>query len=147
MQIGLKQSRQKRMYDRHAHKLSELEQGKIVRMEPAHGQTWARGRVIAKVAPCSYDIQLESGVTVRRNRRQIRLSPGEYFHPEQCSYPSVEDDDGEEFEMASDENEDLHVEEEEEEVEDEDPPTENEDLPMEKEETRTRSGRMTRKPN
>ena len=65
-----------------------------------------------------YDIQLESGVTVRRNRRQIRLSPGEYFHSEQCSYPSVADDDGEGFEMASDENEDLHVEEEDEEVED-----------------------------
>ena len=115
-------------------------------MEPAHGQTWARGRVIAKVAPRSYDIQLESGVTVRRNRRQIRLLPGEYFHSEQCSYPSVEDDDGEEFEMASDENEDHRVEGEDE-VKDEDPPIENKDLRMEKEETRTRSGRMTRKPN
>ena len=58
-----------------------------------------------------------------------------------------EDDDGEEFEMASDSNEDLHVKEEDEEVEDEDPPMENEDLPMEKEETRTCSGGMTRKPN
>ena len=122
-----------------------------MRVEPARGHTWARGRVIAKVAPCSYDIQLESGVTVRRNRRQIRLSPGEYFHPEQCSYPSVEDDDGEEFEMASDENEDFHVVEENEEVDEnlpreiKDLPRENKDLPIEKEKTRTRSGRRTRK--
>ena len=62
-----------------------------MRIQPSRGRRrWTKAKVLKKVAPRSYTVQTEAGSILRRNRRQLRTSPGEVLDnanpQERCEY-------------------------------------------------------------
>lgn len=74
-ELEMKQKRQKLCYDRSARDMDSLKVGDSVRVQPFdRHSTWSRGVVIGTVDPRSYEVQLDSGSVLRRNRRHLRLA-------------------------------------------------------------------------
>lgn len=72
-ELERKQKRQKLCYDRSARDMDSLKLGDSVRVQPFdRHSTWSRGVVIGTVDPRSYEVQLDSGSVLRRNRRHLR---------------------------------------------------------------------------
>lgn len=66
-------NRQAACYNRHAKDLDPLKQGDRVRVQPEeHNKTWRKATVMKSVDCRSYDVQLDSGNILRRNRRHLR---------------------------------------------------------------------------
>ncbi|XP_060734892.1 uncharacterized protein K02A2.6-like [Tachysurus vachellii] len=66
-------NRQAAYYNRHAKDLSPLKQGDKVHVQPeVHNDTWRKATVVKPVDYRSYDVQLDSGNILRRNRRHLR---------------------------------------------------------------------------
>lgn len=60
-------------YNRTAKDLDYLTSGDSVRVQPFEPcKTWKTARVIRPVSPRSYEVELESGSVLRRNRRHLR---------------------------------------------------------------------------
>uniref|UniRef100_A0AAY4BL29 Reverse transcriptase/retrotransposon-derived protein RNase H-like domain-containing protein n=1 Tax=Denticeps clupeoides TaxID=299321 RepID=A0AAY4BL29_9TELE len=60
-------------YNRHAKDLGALQQGDRVRIQPGeHTKAWTKATVVKPVDHRSYDVQLDSGNILRRNRRHLR---------------------------------------------------------------------------
>ena len=85
-----------------------------MRIQPSRGRRhWTKAKVLKKVAPRSYTVQTEAGSILRRNRRQLRTSPGEVLDnanpQERCEYSYEENAEGpevrEEQEWSSGEEE------------------------------------------
>ncbi|XP_028809432.1 uncharacterized protein K02A2.6-like isoform X2 [Denticeps clupeoides] len=65
--------RQAAYYNRHAKDLGALQQGDRVRIQPGeHTKAWTKATVVKPVDHRSYDVQLDSGNILRRNRRHLR---------------------------------------------------------------------------
>ncbi|XP_030578703.1 uncharacterized protein K02A2.6-like [Archocentrus centrarchus] len=63
-------------YNRSAKDLPVLKSGDSVRIQPFPPQTvWRCGKVLSRIDERSYEIQLQSGSVIRRNRRHLRLVP------------------------------------------------------------------------
>ncbi|CAI5660683.1 unnamed protein product [Oreochromis niloticus] len=72
-ELEVKQKRQKVCYDRSARDMDSLKLGDSVRVQPFdRHSTWSKGVVIGTVDPRSYEVQLDSGSVLRRNRRHLR---------------------------------------------------------------------------
>ena len=66
--------KQKRLHDRTAKHLPMLKPGDTVRLRDISTGTWRQqGQVEEEVAPRSYRIQMESGLSLRRNRTDLQL--------------------------------------------------------------------------
>lgn len=66
--------KQKQLYDRTAKHLPMLKPGDVVRLRDNSTGAWRqKGRVEEEVAPRSYRIQTESGLSLRRNRTDLQL--------------------------------------------------------------------------
>lgn len=66
--------KQKQLYDRTAKHLPMLKPGDVVRLRDIPTGAWRqKGRVEEEVAPRSYRIQTESGLSLRRNRTDLQL--------------------------------------------------------------------------
>lgn len=80
VQQGLKhkQERQCAYYNRSARDLDTLKPGDHVRIQPFEPHTvWRRGTVRRVVDARSYDVQLQSGGVLRRNRKHLRRADGQ----------------------------------------------------------------------
>lgn len=65
--------RQEKYYNRTAKDLDSFKPGDSVRVQPFEPcKTWKTARVIRPVSPRSYEVELESGSVLRRNRRHLR---------------------------------------------------------------------------
>ena len=85
-----KQQKQAQYYNKSAKDLPELQQGDVVRVQPGkYIKTWSKAVVQRKVAPRSYEVITEAGVTLRRNRRHLKSSKEQYHQQDQ----EVSDDD------------------------------------------------------
>nr|XP_054606603.1 uncharacterized protein K02A2.6-like [Nothobranchius furzeri] len=68
--------KQKQLHDRKARHLPSLKPGDKVRLRDITTGTWRhQGQVKEEVAPRSYKIQMEGGVSLRRNRVDLQLHP------------------------------------------------------------------------
>nr|XP_054602637.1 uncharacterized protein K02A2.6-like [Nothobranchius furzeri] len=68
--------KQKQLHDRTARHLPSLKPGDKVRLRDITTGTWRhQGQVKEEVAPRSYRIQMEGGVSLRRNRVDLQLHP------------------------------------------------------------------------
>ena len=84
-----KQQKQAHYYNRGAKELSQLKPGDVVRVQPdKYKKNWQKAVVKKIVAPRSYEIRTEAGVTLRRNRRHLRYSKEGF----QSSKPEPPDD-------------------------------------------------------
>ena len=140
-----RQDSYQKSFDARAHALKPLVVGQVVRVQPSrHGRRWFKAKVLLHIAPRSYNILTESGSILRRNRRQLRPSPGEAFVEPDEEYPpgvreeevELEGGEGEEEREEEGEEEQREVEEGEGQVNDED----------QQREVRTQSGRLVRRP-
>lgn len=69
-QLVNRQGKQKHYYDRGTRALPPLESGDVVRVD--HNGQWQRGQVVrSSDTPRSYDVLMENGNTLRRNRRDV----------------------------------------------------------------------------
>lgn len=67
-------AKQKQLHDRTAKHLPMLKPGDTVRLRDITTGTWRQqGQVEAEVAPRSYRVQMESGLSLRRNRTDLQL--------------------------------------------------------------------------
>ena len=67
-------AKQKQLHDRTAKHLPKLKPGDTVRLRDISTGTWRQqGQVGEEVAPRSYRIQMESGLSLRRNRTDLQL--------------------------------------------------------------------------
>lgn len=72
-----KQKRQRAYYDRSVRDLDALSPGDCVRVQLLEPHTvWRSGRVRKPINARSYEVQLDSGGVLRRNRRHLRRAPG-----------------------------------------------------------------------
>lgn len=75
-----RQQRQGTYYNRSARDLDTLATGDCVRIQPLPpNAVWRLGRVLKPVDGRSYEVQLQSGSVIRRNRRHLRRAPGVTF--------------------------------------------------------------------
>lgn len=66
-------NRQAVYYNRHAKDLDPLKEGDRVHVQPGEpNKTWRKATVVKPVDYRSYDVQLDSGTILRRNRRHLR---------------------------------------------------------------------------
>lgn len=73
-----KKAKQKQLYDRTAKHLPMLKPGDMVRLRDISTGAWRqKGLVEEEVAPRSYRIQTENGLSLRRNRADLQLQPTE----------------------------------------------------------------------
>lgn len=71
------QQRQQTYYDRSAKDLDTLKRGDPVRIQPFEPhKIWRKGTVVEPIDSRSYNVQLESGGVIRRNRRHLRRDQG-----------------------------------------------------------------------
>ena len=90
-----KQQKQAHYYNKGAKELSQLKPGDVVRVQPdKYKKNWQKAVVRKIVAPRSYEIRTEAGVTLRRNRRHLRYSkegfqPSEPEPPDDFDIPST----------------------------------------------------------
>ena len=80
VQQGLRsnQKRQSAYYNRSAKYLDTLKLGDCVRIQPFGPHTlWRLGKVLRAVDARSYEVQLQSGGVLRRNRKHLRLPHGQ----------------------------------------------------------------------
>lgn len=76
-ELKAKQRRQSTYYNRSARDLDVLKTGDCVRIQPFPPQTvWRLGKVLKLVDLRSYEVKLQYGSIVRRNRRHLRRAPG-----------------------------------------------------------------------
>lgn len=81
----VKQQKQKKLYDRHAKELDELNIHQTVRIKPdKNTDRWIKAKVIKKVNIRSYLVKTEQGREYRRNRRDIKHSTEAYFDDQTC---------------------------------------------------------------
>ena len=79
-ELDARQERQRQLYDRQSHALPELKPGDMVRVR--HNKEWEPATVSSKhTAPRSYVVESASGSTLRRNHRDILLTPEESVTP------------------------------------------------------------------
>lgn len=65
--------RQEKYYNRTARDLDCLKEGDSVRVQPFEPcRTWKTAKVLRTVSPRSYEVELETGGVLRRNRRHLR---------------------------------------------------------------------------
>uniref|UniRef100_A0AAQ4NZT5 Gypsy retrotransposon integrase-like protein 1 n=1 Tax=Gasterosteus aculeatus aculeatus TaxID=481459 RepID=A0AAQ4NZT5_GASAC len=75
-----RQQCQSTYYNRSARDLDTLATGDCVRIQPLPpNAVWRLGRVLKPVDWRSYEVQLQSGSVIRRNRRHLRRAPGVTF--------------------------------------------------------------------
>uniref|UniRef100_A0AAQ4QHW3 Integrase catalytic domain-containing protein n=1 Tax=Gasterosteus aculeatus aculeatus TaxID=481459 RepID=A0AAQ4QHW3_GASAC len=75
-----RQQRQGTYYNKSARDLDTLATGDCVRIQPLlPNAVWRLGRVLKPVDGRSYEVQLQSGSVIRRNRRHLRRAPGVTF--------------------------------------------------------------------
>ena len=84
-ELQMKRNRQCVYYDRSAKDLDTLTSGDCVRIQPfAPSTVWRLGRVLTPIDARSYEVQMDSGGVLRRNRRHLRRAPMEtvdHGHP------------------------------------------------------------------
>lgn len=72
--------RQEKYYNHTAKDLDCLKEGDSVRVQPFdQSKIWKAAKVIRPVSPRSYEVELESGGVVRRNRRHLRVEKSVLF--------------------------------------------------------------------
>ena len=82
-ELHAKQQRQERYYNRTSHSLSDLVQGDAVRVQPREGvRHWQAAVVVQMISPRSFEVRLNNGRILRRNRCVLRKvkdshNPGE----------------------------------------------------------------------
>lgn len=78
---GLKDNRerQEKYYNRTAKDMDSLTSGDSVRVQPCDThKDWRHAKVVQQVSHRSYEVELESGGVLRRNRRHLRRCPTEH---------------------------------------------------------------------